>query len=284
MLTVDYSKLGLEVGDRLLDLGCGFGRHAYQAARLGAQVVAFDAGADEVRNVLDTFGAMADAGELDSVTSRVGSVQGDALQLPFADGSFDRVIASEILEHIPADQTAMAELARVLRPGGSMAVTVPRCGPEFVNWALSDEYHNVPGGHIRIYRHPELTRRLEATGLTEVGSHHAHGLHSPYWWLRCLVGPSNDHHPAVAAYHRLLAWDIVKAPKLTRYADRVLNPLMGKSLVVYLHKPNVPVRRSDDTDGGAITSFDAKPNPSGAVSTPGPSSVSEVEAEAGVGA
>ncbi|HVB92710.1 MAG TPA: methyltransferase domain-containing protein [Acidimicrobiales bacterium] len=284
MLTVDYRKLGLQAGDRLLDLGCGFGRHAYQAARLGAQVVAFDAGADEVRNVLDTFGAMADAGELDAVTSRVGSVQGDALELPFADGCFDRVIASEILEHIPDDETAMAELARVLRPGGSMAVTVPRCGPEFVNWALSDEYHNVPGGHIRIYRHPELTRRLESTGLTEVGSHHAHGLHSPYWWLRCLVGPSNDDHPAVAAYHRLLAWDIVKAPKVTRYAERVLNPLMGKSLVVYLDKPSGAGGHSGDRPTGAITRFAADASPSGTSSTLRPSSVSDVEAETGVGA
>jgi len=281
VLTVDYAKLGLESGDRLLDLGCGFGRHAYQAARLGAEVVAFDAGADEVRKVLDTFGAMAAAGELDPVASRVGSVQGDALALPFPDGSFDRVIASEILEHIPADETAMAELARVLRPGGSMAVTVPRCGPEFVNWALSDEYHNVPGGHIRIYRHPELTRRLEATGLTEVGSHHAHGLHSPYWWLRCLVGPSKDDHPAVAAYHRLLAWDIVKAPKVTRYAERVLNPLMGKSLVVYLHKPTEAANRSDDR--GAVARLGANPTGSAASSTTA-SRVSDIEVEAGVGA
>ncbi len=117
MLTVDYAKLGVRSGDRLLDLGCGFGRHAYQAARLGAQVVALDAGADEVRKVQDTFGAMAVAGELDAGTARVGAVQGDALRLPFADGSFDRVIASEVLEHIPDDEAAMAELARVLRPG-----------------------------------------------------------------------------------------------------------------------------------------------------------------------
>jgi SAM-dependent methyltransferase len=237
MLTVDYSRLGVEAGDRLLDLGCGFGRHAYQAARLGAHVVAFDAGADEVRKVEDTFGAMAVAGELDPVESRVGAVQGDALRLPFADGSFDRVIASEVLEHIPDDETAMAELARVLRPGGSMAVTVPRCGPEFVNWALSDDYHNVPGGHVRIYRQGQLRSRLEGTGLRAVGHHHAHGLHAPYWWLRCLVGPTNDSHPAVATYHRLLVWDIEKAPKVTRYADRLLNPLVGKSLVVYLEKP-----------------------------------------------
>jgi SAM-dependent methyltransferase len=237
VLTVDYAKLGVREGDRLLDLGCGFGRHAYQAARLGAQVVAFDAGADEVRKVQDTFGAMAVAGELDAGAARVGAVRGDALRLPFGDGSFDRVIASEVLEHIPDDETAMAELTRVLRPGGFMAVTVPRCGPEFVNWALSDEYHNVPGGHVRIYRQSQLVARLEGTGLQAVGSHHAHGLHAPYWWLRCLVGTTNDRHPAVSTYHRLLVWDIEKAPRVTRYADRVLNPLVGKSLVVYFSKP-----------------------------------------------
>jgi SAM-dependent methyltransferase len=244
MLTVDYARLGVQAGDRILDLGCGFGRHSYQAARLGAEVVAFDASADEVRNVQDTFGAMAVAGELDAEAARVGAVQGDALKLPFADGSFDRVIASEVLEHIPADETAMAELARVLRSGGSMAVTVPRCGPEFVNWALSDEYHDVPGGHVRIYRRSQLIGRLEGTGLRAVGSHHAHGLHAPYWWLRCLVGPGNDSHPAVVGFHRLLVWDIEKAPKLTRYADRVLNPLVGKSLVVYLEKRPSPLTAS----------------------------------------
>jgi SAM-dependent methyltransferase len=205
-------------------------------------VVAYDAGADEVRKVADTFGAMSVAGELHPEDARVGPVQGDALALPFAEATFDRVIASEVLEHIPDDERAMAELARVLRPGGSMAVTVPRCGPEFVNWALSDEYHDVPGGHVRIYRRSQLVDRLERTGLRTVGSHHAHGLHAPYWWLRCLVGPTKDDHPAVATYHRLLVWDIEKAPKLTRGADRLLNPLVGKSLVVYLEKPATPRR------------------------------------------
>ena len=267
MLTVDYARLGVHRGDRVLDLGCGFGRHSYQAARLGAQVVAFDASAAEVRNVQDTFGAMAVAGELDPETSRVGSVQGDALRLPFADGSFDRVIASEVLEHIPADEMAMAELARVLRPGGTMAVTVPRCGPEFVNWALSDEYHDVPGGHVRIYRQRQLVGRLEAAGLKAVGSHHAHGLHAPYWWLRCLVGPANDTHPAVAGYHRLLVWDIERAPKVTRYADRVLNPLVGKSLVVYLDKPPAPAVASVPLETGARADTRRAPSSGPAMAT-----------------
>jgi len=136
---------------------------------------------------------------------------------------------------------AMAELARVLRPGGTIAITVPRFGPELINWALSDEYHSVEGGHVRIYRKNVLLERLTATGLVPYGHHHAHALHAPYWWLKCAVGTTNDEHPAVKAYHRLLVWDIMKAPKLTRYAERVLNPLIGKSMIIYLRKPVVAV-------------------------------------------
>jgi SAM-dependent methyltransferase len=235
MLTVDYDKLGVQAGDRLLDLGCGFGRHAFEAARRGAAVVALDAGPEEVAQVRGTLGAMVEAGEL-AADHPATAVQGDALALPFPDGTFDRVIASEVLEHIPDDVAAMKELARVLRPGGTMAVTVPRFGPEAINWALSDEYHDNPGGHVRIYRRSTLERRLSSAGLQPTGFHHAHGLHSPYWWLRCIVGPSNDTNPAVEAYHKVLVWDIVKAPFVTRTADRMLSPLIGKSLVVYLMK------------------------------------------------
>jgi SAM-dependent methyltransferase len=245
MLTVDYGRLGVGPGDRLLDLGCGFGRHAFEAARRGASVVALDAGAEEVAQVRGTLGAMVEQGEL-APGHPATAVQGDALALPFPDATFDRVIASEVLEHIPDDTAAMCELARVLRPGGTMAVTVPRCMPEAINWALSDEYHDTPGGHVRIYRRSTLERRLTSAGLEPTGYHHAHGLHSPYWWLRCLVGPSNDSHPAVAAYHKVLVWDIVKAPVVTRTADRVLSPVIGKSLVVYLTKPEVTVAGLSD--------------------------------------
>jgi len=239
VLTVDYGRLGLCAGERLLDLGCGGGRHAFEAARRGGRVVALDAEDGEVRQVRDTIGAMVDAGQV-SADRGAGAVQGDALRLPFADAAFDRVIAAEVLEHIPDDAAAMAELARVLRPGGTMAVTVPRLGPEALNWALSDQYHNVPGGHVRIYRRSTLLRRLRRAGLLPVASHHAHALHSPYWWLRCWVGPRRDDHLLVRAYHRLLVWDIVKAPALTRVAERLLNPVVGKSLVVYLQKPGRP--------------------------------------------
>jgi hypothetical protein len=116
-------------------------------------------------------------------------------------------------------------------------VTVPRFGPEAVNWALSEAYHSVEGGHVRIYRRSSLLGRLRRVGLKLRGSHHAHALHSPYWWLRCAVGVDRDQHPLVRTYHRLLVWDIVRAPFVTRAADRLLNPLLGKSLVLYLDRP-----------------------------------------------
>ena len=118
-----------------------------------------------------------------------------------------------------------------------MAVTVPRWWPELLIWAISDDYHNVPGGHIRIYRRSALLARLGAAGLERYGSHHAHALHSPYWWLRSAVGVQDDSHPLVRAYHRLLVWDITAHTPLTRIPDAVLNPVIGKSLVVYVRKP-----------------------------------------------
>jgi len=109
---------------------------------------------------------------------------------------------------------------------------------------LSDEYHapKSVGGHVRIYSETELTAKLRAAGLDVRGSHHAHALHSPYWWLKCAVGPRRDDHKLVNAYKRFLEWDIVKQPRSVKIAERALSPLMGKSLIVYATK--LPVDRA----------------------------------------
>ena len=238
MLTIRFDELGLRAGDLVLDVGAGFGRHVYECARRGADVVALDYAADEVVETQATLAAMVLAGEIGD-SRLAAAARGDATRLPFPDATFDVVITSEVLEHIQDDVTAIAEMVRVLKPGGRFAATVPAWGPEVINWKLSDEYHapKSPGGHVRIYTRTELGHKLAAAGLTVDGYHRAHALHSPYWWLKCAVGPANNDHPAVATYRRFLEWDIVKGPKSVKVAERVLSPLLGKSSIFYATKP-----------------------------------------------
>ena len=245
MLTVDYDRLDLRPGHLVLDMGAGAGRHAFECLRRGGRIIALDYSYDELKSVRDLFWAMNEEGEVPAGGGAL-AVRGDALRLPFADDTFDRIICSEVLEHIGDDAGAIAELTRVLKPGGIIATTVPSWLPEKLCWWISAEYHAplAPGGHVRIYTEERLRTRLEDAGLEPGPSHRAHALHAPYWWLRCAVGPTNDTHPLVKAYHQVLVWDIAKAPKVTRVTERLLNPVLGKSVVVYSTKPVASEERS----------------------------------------
>ncbi len=233
MLTVEFDRLGVRPGSRVLDLGCGGGRHAFEAWRRGATVVALDRSEAELKEVRAVVGGMLAAGELHDGAPG-GAVNADALAIGAPDAAFDAVIASEVLEHVWDDTGALAELVRVLRPGGRLAVTVPTRWPERLCWALDYRYHDTPGGHVRIYRQRDLEAKVEAAGCWLRGSHHAHALHSPYWWLKCATGVHRVDPPAVVRrYHGLLVRQIEgRAPVLTGL-EHALNPVLGKSLVVY---------------------------------------------------
>ncbi|GAA3951881.1 class I SAM-dependent methyltransferase [Gordonia caeni] len=236
MLTVDFDRLGVGPGVRAIDIGAGQGRHSYEMLRRGAEVTAFDQSEKDMADVAEMFGALQVAGEAPEYA--VGTTEvGDALRLPYDDESFDVVLMSEILEHIPNDEAAIAEMVRILKPGGLAAVTVPRYWPEKICWALSDEYHEVEGGHVRIYRASDLAGKLEAAGLEVTGSDHAHALHSPFWWLKCAVGVENEKNPLVRGYHKMLVWDMMSQPWVTRVGEQLLNPVVGKSVALYLQKP-----------------------------------------------
>jgi SAM-dependent methyltransferase len=228
-------------GSRVLDLGCGNGRHLVATRWIaGVTGVALDLGVDEVRATIQTLEKM------DGTSSEEGGtvpgagpwfvLQGDTYRLPFGSSTFDCVIASEVLEHLLHDDMAITEMMRVLRPGGVLAVSVPRHGPEAVCWALSTEYHSNEGGHIRIYRSHQLKEKIVEHGCEIYACHHAHALHSPYWWLKCLVGVRHEDSPPVRLYHRFLVWDMLHRPWLTRGLEWLLNPVIGKSVVVYARK------------------------------------------------
>ena len=170
MLTVDFDRLGIGPLTKVIDVGCGAGRHAFEAYRRGADVVAFDRDWSELRSVKAILRAMAESGEA-PVTASAKAVLGDALSLPYPDGTFDCAIASEILEHVPQDDAVIAELIRVLKAGGTLAVSVPRWLPEQLCWLLSEEYHSNEGGHVRIYRASELRERITGGEMELTHSH-----------------------------------------------------------------------------------------------------------------
>ena len=117
-----------------------------------------------------------------------------------------------------------------------VAATVPTRWPERVSWAINYRYHDAPGAHVRIYRQHELEQKLERAGCFLRGSHHAHAFHSPYWWLKCAYGLDNPEAAPVKRYHDFLCHLIEHNPRWASVTERALNPVLGKSLVVYGEK------------------------------------------------
>lgn len=232
MLTVDFDYLGARAGASVLDIGSGSGRHSFEALKRGCRVVAADVDRQVLRDVASMAAALFAADEVPA-PARLDCAAADVTALPFRDGSFDVVIASEILEHVVADGRAVQEMARVLRSSGILVASVPRWWPEAVCWSLSRAYREASGGHVRIYRRSQLAARTRAAALRPVRTHHAHALHTPYWWLKCALGIDRTEAAAVRLYHRFLVWDIEARPRTTRALERVLDPLVGKSLVLY---------------------------------------------------
>ena len=230
--TINFKLLKFRSGDKVLDLGCGEGRHAISSYLIAdVDVIGLDLSSRDLSTAqqrLEEF----NQGRNEPVKS-CHFVRASGLQLPFADNSFDKVICAEVLEHIPDYQGVLAEIRRVLKPGGIFAASVPRWFPEWICWRLSDEYHEVEGGHVRIFTSSQLRLAIEQQHMRRFARHWAHSLHVPYWWLRCLFWDAGENAPLVRAYHQLLVWDLMKKPAITRLLDRLLNPLMGKSIVMY---------------------------------------------------
>jgi SAM-dependent methyltransferase len=232
LLTVDLERLRVARGDLLLDAGCGEGRHCFGALERGARVVGLDLDRDSLRRGGGPLRARGrEVGRLASV------LQGDAFALPFRDASFDRVICAEVMEHVHDYRGAVRELARVLRPGGRLAVTIPTATSEHLYLRLGDDYFESPGGHIRIFRPRQLAEALAAAGLRTEGAGFAHGLHTPYWALRSVVGlPDADASRLVRAYRFFLIRAAVSRA-IDRLEKRVLNWICPKSVILYAEKP-----------------------------------------------
>ena len=156
-----------KAGERILDCGCGMGFYLRTLSTLcEASYTGLDGNAE---TLCFTRQALAGRG--------IPLVRGDVLRLPYADGAFDKVLLSEVLEHLSDDHQGLAELRRVLRPGGILALTVPHRDYSFWYDPINRVAEGVFGrpirhgpfagiwaNHQRLYRPEELLARLYEAG------------------------------------------------------------------------------------------------------------------------
>jgi SAM-dependent methyltransferase len=231
LLTVDLERLEVGPGQRVLDAGCGEGRHCFGCLERGADVVGLDLDFASLRDASKRLRGR--ARELDSIGEMV---QGNTFHLPFPDDSFDRIICSEVMEHVHDYRGAARELARVTKPGGRVAITIPTATSENLYLRLGDDYFESPGGHIRIFRPRELALGLAAAGLSTTGVGFAHGFHTPYWVLRSVMHlPDADQNAMVQAYRSFLIR--ATGSRLLERVEKLLNYVCPKSLILYADKP-----------------------------------------------
>lgn len=238
---IDPALLELTPGDRLLDVGCGIGRHVLEMSHLPGHHVGIDWGREDLQRAAYWFSLMRSEGKAQGWAY---FVQGDATRLPFPDEYFDRVICSEVLEHVSDDGVVLAELVRVLRRGGVLAISVPDEYTERLLWRYAPEYRTTPGGHVRIYRRKEIARLLLASGARPFAVRLRHSLEAVRWLTEMLVDGElssfarrgNGPGPAAQAVRWLLDTPSHHNSALVTWFDTLGNYILPKSIVVYGRK------------------------------------------------
>lgn len=238
IVNIDFRRhFRMEPGERVLDLGCGNGRHTLEAARFPVRVVGLDFSRDDLNAARFMYADLVRRGE---ARGRADFIVGDAQNLPFKDGAFDRSICTEVFEHIPDDRRGIREFERVTKPGAPVAVSVPNYWPETVFWTLSWTYWHTPGGHVRRYRPGEMWRILEQTNIDVHFQRNRHAFQAAYWFLRCLFGTNNENFLPVRTFFRFINWYHNRRLKMLERIEATANLVAGKDMVLYGRKRSRP--------------------------------------------
>lgn len=157
-------NMNLRKGDKILDVGCGDGFYLYLLSKLDSSFRL--TGVDTNINALNSA-------EANLKGKKVNLIQADVLKLPFPKATFDKIIASEVLEHVSDDPLALREIYRVLKKGGTFVLSVPHKNYPFfwdpINWILehllgihieSGFWAGIWNQHLRLYTEDNLQTLL----------------------------------------------------------------------------------------------------------------------------
>ena len=233
MLTFKLTKYNLNESGTMLDVGCGEGRHIFGIMQNYPEMKCIGLDMDD-----DSLLKAEEGYEFFESISNAGAefLKGSAYSLPFQNNSLDLIVCSEVLEHLHQYNDAVKEIHRVLKPGGKFYASVPASWPEKICWALSKDYQNQPGGHLRIFNQSKLVSEISEVGFTFLSSDRFHSIHAPYWWIRCFFWNTQDSNIIVKLYKKILERHILKKPFFLDCIDKIFNPFMGKSFSMYFEK------------------------------------------------
>ncbi len=151
---------GERVSGEVLENGCGVGEYLRRLQEYGGRVSGLDYDFERVR---------------DTTVQGLKAIQAAGEHLPYAANHFDLVISNEVIEHVQDDASAVAEIVRVLKPGGRLVLFCPNRGYPFethgIYWKGKYHFGNIPlvnylpnalrnklAPHVRVYRAQDLAR------------------------------------------------------------------------------------------------------------------------------
>jgi SAM-dependent methyltransferase len=252
--SIDPSLLDITPADRVIDLGCGTGRHVLELSKTPSDIIGADISRHDIRAGRYLLEIMRRRGE---VKARVHWLQTAGERLPFKDAAFDRVICTETLEHVDDEQVLARELVRVLKPGGILAISVPDEYSEKVFWKLSRNYRTHAGGHVRIFGRGEIVRLMRTSGLDPYAVRYRHSLETLYWLSHVAFWSDwGKQGPITSAFRRILDSQRARQSAVVTALDEIGNRILPKSIVVYSRKPLHERSRNGASSNGYGDAFE----------------------------